>query len=236
MSSSSSFRTVMAERPIQLDGIQRQPGTLVRKGPSSGLRRRLLLALIAAPLSAFAVGETAGQRGELRRWGSGEFRRFGFLVYEATLWAADDPRSPASGPETHLSPQYRRRAYRRGQHQEIRKLGMADEATLNRWGELMTGLFPDVKPGDTIVGHYLPEGARFTFNEQPHSIDDPPSRAFFAIWLDPNTSEPDLRAALLRDRPRVENAMTGNPVFAYGLLGLPLPLRLCRSMCMPLLR
>ena len=199
MSSSSSFRTVMAERPIQLDSIQRQPGTLVRKGPSSGLRRRLLLALIAAPLSAFAVGETAGQRGELRRWGSGEFRRFGFLVYEATLWAADDPVRPPLA----LKLTYRRNIdgelIAEASIKEIRKLGMADEATLNRWGELMTGLFPDVKPGDTIVGHYLPEGARFTFNEQPlGSIDDPAfARAFFAIWLDPNTSEPDLRAALL---------------------------------------
>ena len=199
MSSSSSFRTVMAERPIQLDGIQRQPGTLVRKGPSSGLRRRLLLALIAAPLSAFAVAETAGQRGELKRWGSGEFRRFGFLVYEATLWAADDPVRPPLA----LKLTYRRNIdgelIAEASIKEIRKLGMADKATLNRWGELMTGLFPDVKPGDTIVGHYLPEGARFTFNEQPlGSIDDPAfARAFFAIWLDPNTSEPDLRAALL---------------------------------------
>lgn len=199
MSSSSSFRTVMAERPIQLDGIQRQPGTLVRKGPSSGLRRRLLLALIAAPLSAFAVAETAGQRGELKRWGSGEFRRFGFLVYEATLWAADDPVRPPLA----LKLTYRRNIdgelIAEASIKEIRKLGMADKATLNRWGELMTGLFPDVKPGDTIVGHYLPDGARFTFNEQPlGSIDDPAfARAFFAIWLDPNTSEPDLRAALL---------------------------------------
>lgn len=199
MSSSSSFRTVMAERPIQLDGIQRQPGTLVRKGPSSGLRRRLLLALIAAPLSAFAVAETAGQRGELKRWGSGEFRRFGFLVYEATLWAADDPVRPPLA----LKLTYRRNIdgelIAEASIKEIRKLGMADKATLNRWGELMTGLFPDVKPGDSIVGHYLPDGARFTFNEQPlGSIDDPAfARAFFAIWLDPNTSEPDLRAALL---------------------------------------
>ena len=199
MSSSSSFRTVMAERPIQLDGIQRQPGTLVRKGPSSGLRRRLLLALIAATLSAFAVAETAGQRGELKRWGSGEFRRFGFLVYEATLWAADDPVRPPLA----LKLTYRRNIdgelIAEASIKEIRKLGMADKATLNRWGELMTGLFPDVKPGDSIVGHYLPEGARFTFNEQPlGSIDDPAfARAFFAIWLDPNTSEPDLRAALL---------------------------------------
>ena len=176
-----------------------QPEESADIGISSDRRRRLLLALIAAPLSAFAVGETAGQRGELRRWGSGEFRRFGFLVYEATLWAADDPVRPPLA----LKLTYRRNIdgelIAEASIKEIRKLRMADEATLNRWGELMTGLFPDVKPGDTIVGHYLPEGARFTFNEQPlGSIDDPAfARAFFAIWLDPNTSEPDLRAALL---------------------------------------
>ena len=50
-------------------------------------RRALLLALAGWPFAAWANGDpTAG----LKRWGNGEFRRFGFLVYEATLWAGND--------------------------------------------------------------------------------------------------------------------------------------------------
>jgi hypothetical protein len=50
------------------------------------------------------------------------------------------------------------------------------------------------------VGLQLADRARFFFNEQPiGEIDDPAfARAFFAIWLDPRTSEPSLRSALLK--------------------------------------
>jgi hypothetical protein len=43
-------------------------------------RRRLLLALAASPLASFAMTGPAIETpmAGLRRWGSGEFRRFGF--------------------------------------------------------------------------------------------------------------------------------------------------------------
>ena len=53
-------------------------------------RRTLLLACLAGaawPATWLAASEKPA---ELRRWGSGQFRRFGFLVYEATLWAGDE--------------------------------------------------------------------------------------------------------------------------------------------------
>lgn len=82
---------------------------------------------------------------------------------------------------------------------EMRALG-ADEAQLRRWGPEMARLFPDVKPGDHIVGVYRPEGASFLFNGRLlGAIPEPDfARRFFGIWLDPRTSAPDLRAALLR--------------------------------------
>ena len=63
-------------------------------------RRRFLLGLAAWPLAGLAsplpVAPTAG----FQRWGSGEFRHFGFLVYEATLWAGgDDPLRPPLAPD-----------------------------------------------------------------------------------------------------------------------------------------
>lgn len=82
---------------------------------------------------------------------------------------------------------------------EMRQLG-TDEALLRRWGPEMARLFPDVKPGDHIVGVYRPEGATFLFNGRSlGEIPEPEfARRFFAIWLDPRTSAPELRAALLR--------------------------------------
>ena len=164
------------------------------------MRRACLLALLAAPFLSQASFANTDPTGRLTRWGTGEFRRFGFLVYEATLWAADDPQRPPLA----LKLTYKRNidgvAIADASVKEIRNLGLADEATLRRWGEQMRQLFPNVKPGDHLVGHYQPEAARFYFNDQLiGSIEDAAfARAFFAIWLDPRTSAPDLRAALLR--------------------------------------
>ena len=64
----------------------------------------------------------------------------------------------------------------------------------------MTGLFPDVQAGDTIIGEYRSAGAGFHYNGRllGHIEDTAFARAFFAIWLDARTSAPALRAALLQ--------------------------------------
>jgi hypothetical protein len=135
----------------------------------------------------------------LQRWGNGEFRRFGFLIYEATLWAGDDPQRPPLV----LRLDYKRKidgsAIADASVSEMRKLG-ADQKMLAIWGEQMTRLFPDVVPGDSLVGYYDCDGARFSHNGRPiGEIADPEFAArFFAIWLDPRTSAPELRIALLK--------------------------------------
>ncbi len=74
---------------------------------------------------------------------------------------------------------------------------------MTQWGEQMGRIFPDVRPGDEILGVHLSDGARFFLNDrQVGAIDDPAfARAFFAIWLDPRTSAPELRSALLQRQP-----------------------------------
>ena len=55
------------------------------------------LCLVLGLLGAFsAAGETRNFSGglTLQKYGSGEMRRFGFLVYEAQLWAAANPSDP----------------------------------------------------------------------------------------------------------------------------------------------
>ena len=62
--------------------------------------------------------------------------------------------------------------------------------------------FIDVKPNAQITGVYLPDrGARFYVGTRlQHEIADADfARVFFAIWLDPRTRNPELRARLLGD-------------------------------------
>lgn len=188
MSSSLNSRTHKARTPAV-------------PSPVSRGRRKLLLACVFGSLAAMApvsVIATADPLAGLRRWGRGEFRYFGFLVYEATLWAADDPQRPPLA----LRLDYRRSIagadISAASVKEMRKLG-ADEAMLVRWGEQMASLFPDVKPGDHLLGVYRTGGVSFSHNGSVlGKIEDAEfARRFFAIWLDPRSSAPDLRAALL---------------------------------------
>jgi hypothetical protein len=164
-------------------------------------RRRFCLALAAWPLAGWAsVGPDTRLAG-MRRWGSGEFRRFGFLIYEATLWAAgSDPMQPPQA----LLLTYRRnisgRSITDASIAEMRNLGVADSARLMQWGEQMGRLFPDVRSGDELMGVHLPEGARFYYNDRLLGVIEDPvfARSFFAIWLDPRSSAPELRSALLQ--------------------------------------
>lgn len=174
---------------------------------NSATNRRRLLGLLAAwPLAELGgltgVAEAApeSQVVGFKRWGSGKFRRYGFLVYEATLWAVDHPLRPPLALQLTYLRNIDGRAIAEASVKEIRQLGMTDEATLQRWGQLMAAIFPDVRTGDQIVGIYLPEGAQFQFNGRPlGSIDEAAfARAFFSIWLDEKTSAPELRLALLK--------------------------------------
>jgi len=64
----------------------------------------------------------------------------------------------------------------------------------------MRALFPDVKSGDRITGVNQPDtGAVFWINGRLlGEVRDPAfAKQFFGIWLSPQTSEPQLRRALL---------------------------------------
>lgn len=193
---SSSLNWHIARRCVGLiaPGLQ-APETPAAVIPST-TRRKLLVALAAAPSAAWAVSDPLAG---LQRWGQGEYRRFGFLIYDAALWAAADPTQ---------WPLALRLTYRRSiagsviaeaSVREMRALG-APETALPRWGNWMQLIFPDVRPGDQILGVFRERGVRFLFNGREIGVlDDAEFARYFAgIWLDPRTSAPDLRAALLR--------------------------------------
>ncbi|HJV25146.1 MAG TPA: chalcone isomerase family protein [Aromatoleum sp.] len=158
-------------------------------------RRRVLLALLAMPLAALASPEPMPG---LRRWGSGTFRRLGLLIYEATLWAGDDPLQPPLALRLDYHRSIRGAVIVEASVKEMKKLG-SDEAELGRWAAQMRALFPDVVAGDSITGLYHPDGAVFLHNGRGigEIADTAFARRFFGIWLDAGTSAPELRAALL---------------------------------------
>lgn len=134
----------------------------------------------------------------LAPYGKGEFRRFGFLVYEAALWGGANPQQPPLALQLTYKRNIAGQKIVDASVQEMRQLG-ASEQSLKVWEVQMSQIFPDVKPGDQITGVYKLGGAVFLYNNREvGEIRDPEfARFFFAIWLDPRTSAPGLRQSLL---------------------------------------
>ncbi len=142
---------------------------------------------------------------EARLRGSGVLRFFGLRVYEARLWTL-----PAFTPEDYASQRlglvlsYDRRleggAIAERSIAEMRRVGSFSEAQAQQWLALMKKAFPDVKPGDRLLGwHDGQGGVRFFHNGRPTAeLADPLyARLFFGIWLAPQSSAPALRQSLL---------------------------------------
>jgi len=166
----------------------------------------LLLALAQAAQAATPLAPPSPPaRYALQPVGQGTFSWLGLRIYDAALWA---PR----GNVDLLRPFALVVRYARAfdgesiverSIEEIEHLGLGTREQLGVWGARLRRLTPDVAAGDVIASVHRPgKGARFYLNGRLlGDIDDPAfSRAFFAIWLDPRTSAPELRAALIGER------------------------------------
>ena len=169
----------------------------------------LLLAatLPLAPLPAAAnvplPSPLVAENPSLKRLGEGRLRWLGLHVYDAALWVLGEAWSfeRAFALDIRYAMGLKGRDIASRSVEEMRKIGIRDEDKLRRWGETMARLFPDIKAGDRLVGVHLPgKEARFYSNDRLlGAVADPEfSRAFFSIWLDEKTSEPKLRAQMLR--------------------------------------
>ena len=160
--------------------------------------------LVLSPVQAYPlppVSELAESGWRVR--GEGEMRWFGFKLYDAQLWVAGAA-SPVDETAHVLAIRYARAIEGRRlvdtSIDEIRRLGEQDEVRLQRWRSELFRALPSVQSGETLVGLHDPgRGARFWHQGRlTATIDDPAlARAFFAIWLDERTREPELRARLL---------------------------------------
>lgn len=146
----------------------------------------------------------------MRSVGRGTLRVWGFKVYEAELLV-----SAPVGPESEnldrlfsrpfaLRIRYAREIQSRAlidrTIDEIRALGAGTTEQHTAWSKALDGIFPTVREGDELLGEHEPgRGARFQFNGKHVGdvADEAFSQAFFRIWLDPKTSAPGLRKALL---------------------------------------
>jgi hypothetical protein len=142
---------------------------------------------------------------DARSQGAGRLTWFGLHVYDARLFVPREfnPADPAAQPFA-LELTYARaldgRAIAERSRDEIARLKLGTEAQRQRWLAAMAELFPNVHAGQRLVGIYRPgAGTRFYFEGRfLGEIADPDfGRAFFAIWLDPRTSAPQLRSSLL---------------------------------------
>ncbi len=138
----------------------------------------------------------------LRAQGTGTMRFLGLKVYDVRLWTAMKPFSYQElfALELIYDMNFKGRDIAERSVKEMRGQGYTDEAKLKRWGEEMAKIFPDIKPGDALVGVNVPgkEARFYTPDKFIAAVPDPEfAKAFFDIWLSEKTSEPGVRNKLL---------------------------------------
>ena len=153
----------------------------------------------------------------LKRWlgtpqlvGQGTLRYFGFSIYHAQLWVG--PRPAETGLAWALQPvvlslQYHRdfkgedialRSFEEMQRHPLMRANVQDA-----WLASLKALMPDVRAGERLIGVYQPgqglqlwhDGA--SLRELGTAPDALMARVFMGIWLDPSTSQPELRQRLM---------------------------------------
>jgi hypothetical protein len=131
---------------------------------------------------------------------------WGFKIYDAQLWvepgfnAAHYASQPLALELTYLR-DFEAADIADRSLQEMRRSAAISDVQAQSWRREMQRVFPNVKAGDRILGVHRPGiGASFWVNGQPSGdvLDAEFSKLFFGIWLSPKTSEPAMRAALLR--------------------------------------
>jgi hypothetical protein len=176
--------------------------------------KRLLLAAAASLLWAGAAlaqspatitQEVASALPQGQLMGQGRLTVWGFQVYDARLWAAAGFGAGGYASQPLALELAYLRAFdavevARRSLQEMRRSAAISDAQAAQWTTALLRVIPDVRQGDRITGVHRPGvGAAFWVNGRASGEirDAEFSRLFFGIWLSPNTSEPQLRQALL---------------------------------------
>lgn len=170
----------------------------------SVIRTTCLMAMIGLSHPAFALDYIRTAVPAAEPVGKGRLTVMFWDVYDAVLYAPQgrfSEKRPFALSLTYLR-DLKGRAIADRSTEEMRSLGFTDEIRLATWHSQMRRIFPDVSNGTTLTGVYTGEGHSVFYRDgrEVGRITDPEfGNYFFRIWLDENTSAPDLRAQLLGD-------------------------------------
>jgi len=171
-------------------------GHLCRHAPLLVAALLVVFSFCLQPCSASPIADWQQQGKATMRW-------MGLKVYDISLWRPASHRS-TSAPfalELAYAMRFKGRDIAARSIEEMKAQGYADTAQLARWERAMVRIFPDVKPGDRLLGVALPgKAARFYAGDRHlGNIEDPAFvRAFFDIWLSQKTRARQVRAQLLK--------------------------------------
>lgn len=162
------------------------------------------LSALALSLSAYAnpsvnSAELLTNRAQIQ--GQGRMTYWGFDLYDAKLLQLNHPQGASVALKIDYLKSFKSENLREQTIKEMKQLGVSS-VQRDKWSVELKDIFPDVKPGHSITAIYQPKvGTIFLHNEKyvGKVSGDEFSKAFFAIWLDPRTSAPQLRSQLLSE-------------------------------------
>ena len=137
--------------------------------------------------------------------GQTTLRRFGFHIYDASLWEIKDKPENALDINTRALCITYARNIRASQllystKKEWERLGFADQYPVEAWLTMLKNIWPDVNAGDQLVFVTSPKGKSYFYNNRNTigTIEDSAfGPAFLAIWLDKNSRYKKNRKELL---------------------------------------
>ncbi|MGI4860118.1 MAG: chalcone isomerase family protein [Janthinobacterium lividum] len=192
-----------------------KPGRIVTRGATvlHALRIAFLVLCctigMAAPAHAFdPLDFVPEQVAAARLSGAATMHRYGRPVYAVKLFIDPGTFSPEdlTRESFALDFDYVKPCAGAGIADDIRSqmtdMGIASPAQIRAWHERLRALLPDLGITDHLTAVFQPErGTLFYRNGEPvgaipgHAF----ARAYFAIWLNPASTVPGLRAQLLQD-------------------------------------
>jgi hypothetical protein len=169
----------------------------------AGNRDRLPITEVAAPEQSLRVLQP-----DLRLAGQGTLRIAGFRIYDVRLFVTPRGLRPDAltlfpfALDLRYAMSFKGGDIARRTRAEMEKLGQGSEAQRQAWEGQLARLLPDVRADDHLSGLYRPGSGTTLLLNGFHLADIPGeafARAFFSIWLDPRTTAPAVRTALLQD-------------------------------------
>ncbi|PUE34596.1 chalcone isomerase family protein [Limnohabitans sp. Hippo4] len=163
---------------------------------------QILLVVVLSNVSAMAAANETILPGA-KPSSTQRYQFWGFEIYDARLWTSPgfSVQQYTASPfvlELSYLRNFEGAAIAKRSMDEMRKLGSINAAQEKEWLKAMTDIFPNVRPGDRLMGFYKPnEGAEFWFQQKRlGAITDPQfAKLFFGIWLHEATSAPAIRQA-----------------------------------------